>query len=332
MCTGRRARCTAAPTPRGSGHSHGYHRLLVSGEVRLEQAGPIGWVVFDHLERRNALTARMMAQVVETMERADADSTIRVVVLRGAGERAFVSGADISAFGSESGVESGPRAEDVIAAITGLAKPVIAALRGWCLGAGVLMALSADLRIAGDDLRIGIPAAKLGVAYPRPGVDRVVTVAGPPSRRRCCSPVSHSMPPPRCGPAWLTGSYRRHWSSRKPAGRRGGRRQRSPHSVGVQADHRLSARPLGHRSSGRRGSAPFLPATGVRTFRKAGGPSPRSANPIFRADDGPPGRSPGGGQHRRPVRSHLLPPARRSRGRRDSGRAAASRASVAPTR
>jgi enoyl-CoA hydratase len=151
----------------------------MSGEVRLETAGPVGWVVFDHRERRNALTAHMLEQVLTAMEKAAADETIRVVILRGAGELAFVSGADISAFGSPSGVESGPRPQDVMAAITNLPKPVIAALRGWCLGAGVLLALSADLRIAGDDVRIGIPAAKLGVAYPREGIGQVVALAGP---------------------------------------------------------------------------------------------------------------------------------------------------------
>jgi enoyl-CoA hydratase/carnithine racemase len=139
----------------------------------------VAWLVLDHPERRNALTAPMMEQLLAGVQRAGEDETIRVVALRGAGERAFVSGADISAFGSPTGVDSGPRPEDVMAAITGLAKPVVAALRGWCLGAGVLLALAADLRLAGDDVRIGIPAAKLGVAYPRHGVDRLVTLAGP---------------------------------------------------------------------------------------------------------------------------------------------------------
>jgi enoyl-CoA hydratase/carnithine racemase len=69
--------------------------------------------------------------------------------------------------------------EDVLQTLTSLAKPVLAALRGWCLGAGVMVALAADLRLAGDDLRMGIPAARLGVAYPRGGVERLVAVAGP---------------------------------------------------------------------------------------------------------------------------------------------------------
>jgi enoyl-CoA hydratase len=151
----------------------------MTGEIRLETAGPVGWVWFDNAARRNALTASMMEQLVAVMEKVSADDSIRVVVLRGAGELAFVSGADISAFGSASGVDRGPRVEEVTAAITDLGKPVIAALKGWCLGAGVLLALSTDLRVAADDLRIGIPAAGLGVAYPRQGVQRLVLVAGP---------------------------------------------------------------------------------------------------------------------------------------------------------
>lgn len=145
----------------------------------MEKVGPVGWIVFDHPERRNALTASMMRQVLATLSDASKDDGIRVVVLRGAGDRAFISGADISAFGSASGVDRGPSPRQVMKAVTGLDKPVIAALKGWCLGAGVLVALSADLRIAGDDIRIGIPAAKLGIAYPKEGVEQVVGLAGP---------------------------------------------------------------------------------------------------------------------------------------------------------
>jgi enoyl-CoA hydratase/carnithine racemase len=147
--------------------------------VRLETAGPVGWIVFDNPERRNAVSQAMMGQVLALVERAAEDEAIRVVAMRGAGDLAFVSGADISGFGSRSDGERSASPDDVMAAIAGLAKPVIAALRGWCLGAGVLLAVSADLRFAGDDLRIGIPAAKLGVAYPRQGVQRVVALAGP---------------------------------------------------------------------------------------------------------------------------------------------------------
>lgn len=147
--------------------------------MRLEPAGPVGWVVFDNPARHNAFTGPMLGQLLDSLHEAGADQTIRVVAMRGAGEEAFVSGADVSAFGSATGVETGPRIEDLSAAFANLDKPVIAVLRGWCLGGGALLALAADVRLAGDDLRIGIPAARLGVAYPRVGVARLVSVAGP---------------------------------------------------------------------------------------------------------------------------------------------------------
>ena len=152
----------------------------MTAEVRLEREGSIAWVVFDNPERRNALTAGMLSQAVEALAAVAADDELRVVVLRGAGEQAFVSGADITAFGSDTGVDRGDVGPAALTgAIAELDAPVVAALRGWCLGAGALLAFAADLRIAGDDVRIGIPAAKLGVGYPRDGVERIVELAGP---------------------------------------------------------------------------------------------------------------------------------------------------------
>jgi enoyl-CoA hydratase len=152
----------------------------MTSTVRLERDGAIAWIVFDNLARRNALTAPMIEELRSALGVAESEEAVRVVVLRGAGEMAFVSGADIAAFGSGARAE-GPRpaSRDFVGAIGALSKPVIAALRGWCLGAGVLIALAADIRVAGDDLRMGIPAAKLGIAYPREGVARLVAVAGP---------------------------------------------------------------------------------------------------------------------------------------------------------
>jgi len=151
----------------------------MSGEVRLEPAGGGGGGGFDNPSRRNAFTGPMLVQLRHLLAKAADDQAVRVVALRGAGEEAFVSGADISAFGSATGVETGPRIEDLLGAFAELDKPVLGVLRGWCLGGGVLLALAADVRLAGDDLRMGIPAARLGVAYPKAGVARLVSVAGP---------------------------------------------------------------------------------------------------------------------------------------------------------
>jgi enoyl-CoA hydratase/carnithine racemase len=144
--------------------------------VRVERDGAVAWVVLDNEARRNALTAGMLAQGLDAFAMLAGDDTVRVVVLRGAGDRAFVSGADIATL---TGAGEDPRILELARAITGLDKPVIAALRGWCLGAGVLLAAAADVRVAGDDVKFGIPAAKLGVAYPSEGVARLVQLVGP---------------------------------------------------------------------------------------------------------------------------------------------------------
>jgi enoyl-CoA hydratase/carnithine racemase len=136
-------------------------------------------MIIDNPERRNAITPAMMGQVVDLLEAVSEVDAIRVVAMRGAGELAFVSGADLTGLGTRPDGRRTAGPQEIMAAVSNLAKPVIAALRGWCLGAGALVALSADLRFAGDDLRIGIPAAKVGLAYPREGVQRVVALAGP---------------------------------------------------------------------------------------------------------------------------------------------------------
>jgi enoyl-CoA hydratase/carnithine racemase len=151
----------------------------MSGEVKLERAGPIGWLVFDNPERHNAVNTTMIDHAMSHLERVSTDDSVRVVALRGAGDLAFVSGADITGLAAQLDGVKRPDIRDVMAAVSGLSKPVIAAIRGWCLGAGVLLALAADLRFAGPDLRLGIPAAKLGIAYPMEGVAKIVALGGP---------------------------------------------------------------------------------------------------------------------------------------------------------
>jgi len=140
----------------------------------------VAWLIFDNPSRRNALNSAMLHAAVGALAELNADDTVRAVILRGGGDTAFISGADIGAFGTEAGVDGGESSvADLVAAITSLDKPVVAALRGWCLGAGVMVALAADVRLAGDDVRFGIPAAKLGIAYPQDGIRTIVNIAGP---------------------------------------------------------------------------------------------------------------------------------------------------------
>jgi len=157
------------------------------GRIRVERDGPLAEVVFDHPERRNAVTTEMWLAIPEIARALDADPDVRVVVLRGAGDVAFVSGADISQF-EES--RSGDGAEkydmDNLAAFDALAsigKPVVAAIHGFCIGGGCAIALTADLRYCADDAVFAIPAARLGLGYGASGMANLVRVVGEPSAK-----------------------------------------------------------------------------------------------------------------------------------------------------
>jgi enoyl-CoA hydratase len=155
----------------------------VTGRVLVERDGGIGWVVFDQVARRNAITVEMWKAIPEVARELDADDEVRVVVMRGAGEVAFVSGADISEFERMRNAENS-RAYDVLnqqafEALTGLRKPLIAMLHGFCVGGGAAIALCADLRFAAPDLEFGIPAAKLGLGYSDRGLAELVQLVGP---------------------------------------------------------------------------------------------------------------------------------------------------------
>jgi enoyl-CoA hydratase len=146
----------------------------------------IGWIVYNNPEKHNAMTADMLAAVSRICAAYEADPAVRVVVLRGAGDKAFISGADIAQL--DSGQIRGPQAPPDDAAmaersgttgIFALTKPVIAMINGWCLGGGMMVALSADIRIASDNAQFGIPAAKLSVGYPYQAVEQLVALCGP---------------------------------------------------------------------------------------------------------------------------------------------------------
>jgi enoyl-CoA hydratase/carnithine racemase len=155
----------------------------MTAEVRTEIDGSIGWLVFDHVARRNAMTLDMWESVPDRCAELEQDADVRVVVLRGAGEVAFVAGADISQFTeSRSGTASGSYDQataNAYRAIAELAKPTLAMVHGFCFGGGLAIALSADLRIASDDAQFCLPPAKLGVGYPPSGIGTVVDLLGP---------------------------------------------------------------------------------------------------------------------------------------------------------
>jgi enoyl-CoA hydratase/carnithine racemase len=162
----------------------GYLARPVPGRVYVEREGALAWVVFDHPERRNAVSVEMWDALPEIAMELDADRAVRVVLLRGAGDQAFVSGADITQFESaRTGAGAAQAYEDkgvrAFGALSSLSKPVIAAIHGFCIGGGMAIALTADLRIAADDAQLAIPAARLGLGYHAPGVDALVRLVGP---------------------------------------------------------------------------------------------------------------------------------------------------------
>jgi enoyl-CoA hydratase len=162
--------------------------LFAPGELTVrviaEKQGPVGWLVFNNPERRNAVSLDMWEAIPRVLERFEADPELRVMVLSGAGDKAFVSGADISQFESQrSGAEAVQRYEEIAEGaqlrLQRCDKPVLAMIRGYCLGAGVNIALACDMRIAAEDARFGIPAARMGLGYRVSSTKNLVDTIGP---------------------------------------------------------------------------------------------------------------------------------------------------------
>jgi len=144
----------------------------------------IGWITFNNPARLNAISMEMVEAIPIIFDTFQADDSVRVVVTRGAGDRAFVSGADISEFEEKrSSAQARERYDEqskaAAAAMLALDKPTIAMIRGYCIGGGLMMALRADMRIASTDSQFGIPAARLGLGYGYAGVTGLVDLVGP---------------------------------------------------------------------------------------------------------------------------------------------------------
>jgi enoyl-CoA hydratase len=154
------------------------------GKMLSSRIGAVGIMTFNHPERLNAVSMEMWEAMGEIMTGFGADDSIRVIVLRGAGDKAFVSGGDISQFAKTRASAAVARAHTArIAvgrnAVANCAKPTIACIRGFCLGGGLAIAVQADLRLAATGSQFGIPAARLGVAYGFEGLRTLVDLVGP---------------------------------------------------------------------------------------------------------------------------------------------------------
>ena len=147
-----------------------------------KEAG-VGIVTFNNPDRHNAVSLDMWQACTRILEQFAADDAVRVVVLTGAGGKAFVSGADISKFASERASIEATRAYDVATAaafnsIYEFPKPTIAMIRGYCIGGGVGLASCCDLRICSANSKFAVPAAKLGLGYGYAGLKRLVDIVG----------------------------------------------------------------------------------------------------------------------------------------------------------
>lgn len=143
----------------------------------------IGTTTYNHPERRNAVNHEMRLAIAQILTSFANDSDVRVVIITGAGGKAFVSGADVSEFDAirstpEQIAEYGRVSQRVGAAYATLEKPIIAMIRGYCLGGGLSTALNADIRVATEDSQFGIPAARLGLGFGFAGVKELVGLVG----------------------------------------------------------------------------------------------------------------------------------------------------------
>lgn len=157
---------------------------LNTDKMIAEKEGHIGWITFNNPERRNAVSLEMWEALGVIVSDFQQDDNIRVIVLKGAGDKAFVSGADISEFEEK---RNSPASEEEYAKKSALGsgmlyqldKPLIAMIQGFCIGGGLAIALSADIRFATDDSKFGIPAAKLGLGYGYSGIKILSDLVGP---------------------------------------------------------------------------------------------------------------------------------------------------------
>jgi enoyl-CoA hydratase len=152
--------------------------------VIAEIDGPIGWMVMNNPAKLNAMSADMWAAIPVILDHFEKDPAVRVVVLKGAGEKAFISGADINRFderkaSAETDARDGENFRNALSRLETCPKPTIAMIHGYCLGGGLLVAMHCDMRIATQTAKFGIPAAKLGIAYTFGGVQKVLDLVGP---------------------------------------------------------------------------------------------------------------------------------------------------------
>jgi enoyl-CoA hydratase/carnithine racemase len=156
----------------------------ITSKMLAQKDGAIGRIIFNNPARHNAVSLDMWQAMAQIMADFDADDAIRVIVVAGAGGKAFVSGADISEFKEkrdsvEAAAEYSRVSEAGRKALQETLKPTIAMIRGYCIGGGMATAIACDIRVAAEGSRFGIPAAKLGLGYAYDGIKKLIDLVGP---------------------------------------------------------------------------------------------------------------------------------------------------------
>lgn len=158
--------------------------MTQTDKILSRKEGGVGYLTFNNPARHNAMSLDMWEKAGQVMNDFATDDSIRVVILSGAGGKAFVSGADISRFADERANEAAQvkynkTVETTSAAIYDYPKPTISLIRGYCIGGGLGLAICTDLRICSDVSRFAVPAAKLGLGYAYTGIKRMTDLVGP---------------------------------------------------------------------------------------------------------------------------------------------------------
>ena len=156
----------------------------MTDKMLIKKEGAVGYLIYNNPERRNAMSQEMTAAIPGLIDELEGDPAIRVIVVTGAGGKAFVSGADISEFeakrhNAEAAAEYAAQSAAARHRMTAVKLPTISMIRGFCMGGGLAVAMNTDIRIATEESKFGIPAAKLGIVYGPESVRHLMELVGP---------------------------------------------------------------------------------------------------------------------------------------------------------
>jgi enoyl-CoA hydratase/carnithine racemase len=157
---------------------------MPSDKLIAKKENGVGWIILNNLERHNAISLEMWTAAMEAMQDFRADKSVRVVVVTGAGGKAFASGADISKFKDERQEAAAvahyqQTTQKAYDTVLGMPIPTIAMIRGYCIGGGTALAVCCDMRICTENSKFGVPAAKLGLGYGMNRAKPLVDLIGP---------------------------------------------------------------------------------------------------------------------------------------------------------